>query len=386
MKILIVHNHYREPGGEDQAVNTQQQQLEAAGHEVLLYTRFNKQFDYLPMDKKIKFFFSEGLRFPQTYEELKELIQREKPDCAHVHNTFFMMTPSVYEACFELGVPVIQTLHNYRFLCANALFYRRGKICEDCLTKGTHCAVMHRCWRNSYWASYFAVRVIRSMRERGILSRIRLFIAPSEFTRAKFIQAGFPAEKIRVVPHTLGRDPDRPKRWEHYALYAGTLRDYKGIKNLLEIWGGVDNLPLKIIGDGPLRGRIEKFIEDKKLTHVTFLGALGHEQVLEEMKRALLVIAPSRCYETFGVVIMEAYASGVPVIASRIGAFTELVDEGRTGFLFDPYDPKDMLRVIKSARDNSSLLSEMRLAAREKYIRAQNRDPWSGIFHEVCGH
>ena len=188
MKILVVHNHYLERGGEDEAVEAEVQMLRKYGHDVIFYERSNTEIKEKSLYRKIKFSFKDIRWSKKTYHEIRSLIQKEKPDLAHIHNTFLGISPSVYDACYDENLAVVQTLHNYRFLCPNGVFYRDGHICEDCLREGMKAAVVHKCWRGSRLLSFLIAQVVRSIRKKSLLKHVNKFIALSQFSRQKYIE------------------------------------------------------------------------------------------------------------------------------------------------------------------------------------------------------
>ncbi|MBF0522432.1 MAG: glycosyltransferase family 4 protein [Candidatus Omnitrophica bacterium] len=359
MKILVIHNSYYYQGGEDEVVAAEKKMLESQGHQVVCYLRSNKTIEEFGFLKKINFFFKDVFWSKDVYQEIKSLIQREKPDIAHIHNTFFVITPSVYDACYDEKLPIVQTLHNYRFLCPNALFYRREKICSHCVSSGIQQAILQKCWKNSYLKSFLLTKIIHSLQKKQILTnKVSCFIAPSAFCKQKFVENGFPAEKIFIKPNFLNKNFDRPlETRKDYALYVGALRDYKGVMTLVKAWAGISNpLALKIIGDGPLKKDL--MILSRGLP-IEFLGQKPQEETMRLMQGASFLIVPSECYETFSRVIIEAYACGVPVIASNIGAIKEIVEDGKTGVLFKSGDVEDLAIKIRCLLGNPQVARQM---------------------------
>ena len=252
MKILIIHNQYLFAGGEDRVVASEADLLKRHGHEVIFYPRSNKEIYVSRFRDKFKFVFNEMPWSRKTFRNLVDLIQAEQPDIAHVHNPFFMMTPSVYKACHDNGVPVVQTLHNYRFLCANGVLFRDGQVCERCLYGGSRQAVLTRCIHHSFWGSFMSALILRTYRERRILQEsITAFIAPSYFCKDLYCRyAQLDENKVFVKSHFI-EDPGVSNQEKEYALYVGTIREYKGILVLLKAWEGLPDIPLKIAGEIP---------------------------------------------------------------------------------------------------------------------------------------
>ncbi|MEQ8334720.1 glycosyltransferase [Nisaea sp.] len=363
MKILFAHCRYQQTGGEDRAVDAEMAALRHAGHEVSILERDNETIATFHDKMTVAWSLpgTEALR-----AALREEIAAQAPDIIHAHNLFPLITPALYEAARDLGVPVVQTLHNYRNICASALLMRDGRICEDCIGGSPYQAVWHRCYRDSVAGSFALARMIDSHRKRGTWSRsVDRFIALSDFSKSRFVAAGFPADRILVKPNSPGAlFAAEPKPAERSgALYVGRLSPEKGIAALLRLWQP-DWPPLRVIGEGPDAPALEAAVRDGR---AIALGSLAPADIAAEMQRAAVCIIPSRCYENFPMVLAEAFASGLPVLASDIGALGELVEEDRTGARFDPFDPESMTGTITAAFSDPDRLSRWGAAARNHY-------------------
>ncbi len=356
MKILQVHNSYLFPGGEDAVVASEAVLLRSLGHDIAEYLRSNRELSDLRRLEKIRFYLHDIYFSRRVYEEVGALIARRKPDVAHFHNSFFVIGPAAYEACFDAGIPVVQTLHNYRFLCAAATFYRDGQVCEQCLSGGNLRGILHGCWHGSHFSTWMMMRVFSEYKKRNILKRIAKFIALSEFSRRKFIDAGWDAKHIVVKSNFLERDPGIRDGVPRHVVYIGAIQPYKGVRTLLNAWTSRSwPLPLKIVGIGPL----QKELQALNVPGVEWLGQKDQADVVSLLKEALCVVVPSECYENFPRVIIEAYACGVPVIASRLGALSEIVQDGKTGLLFDPADAEELGQKIERLISSADLRREL---------------------------
>src|ERR1700722_17663860 len=331
MKILLVHNSYQLPGGEDQVFAQETELLRGRGHQVVLYRASNDQVkDQNPLVTVANTIWNQ-----RAYGELRELLYREKPDIVHVHNTFQVISPAIYYAANEEGIPVVQTLHNYRLLCPASTFFRNGKVCEDCLGKKIPWSgVLHSCYRNSKLASAAVATMLATHNYKQTWSQtISACIALTDFARNKFIEGGFPAEKIFVKPNYLQTDPGPGDGKGNYALFVGRLTPEKGISTLLAAWRQIGNdLPLQIAGDAPLASEVEA--ASREMENVTWLKWLPREEILQRMKDASVLILPSTWYEGFPMIISEAFAVGLPVITSNLGSMASIVDHHRTGLHF----------------------------------------------------
>lgn len=293
-----------------------------------------------------------------------EAIAAFGPDVVHVHNFFPILSPSVYDACREAAVPVVQTLHNYRLICPQAMLLRNGAPCEICVTGSPYNAVLYACYRNSRIDSLVAARMVERNRRRGTWDAMAgLFIALTEFARHKLIEGGVPADKIVVKPNFAadpgGGDAGAPRQG---ALYVGRLSHEKGIATMLEAWKGLE-VPLRIVGDGPMAGDVRAAANPA----VEMLGRLPREDVAAEMKRAAFMVMPSEWYEGHPMVQVEAFANGLPLVASRLGALAELVEDGGTGLHFEAGNPSELAAKARWATDNPAEMRRMGEAARRAY-------------------
>jgi len=265
-------------------------------------------------------------------------------------------------------VPVVQTLHNYRLLCPVALFFRDGRVCEDCMGKAVPWpGVVHRCYRGSRAASGVIAAMLTTHRALGTWTKmVDVYVALTEFAQDKFIEGGLPAEKIVVKPNFVAEDPGPGGGSDGYALFVGRLSPEKGIETMLAAWDRLrTGVPLKIVGDGPLRDRVIRAAS--RQPNVEWLGYKTVAEVHALMKRAGVLVFPSEWYETFGRVAVEAFAAGTPVIAANIGAVGELVEHGRTGLHFRPGDPEDLATRVGWALSHPAELGRMREEARAEY-------------------
>ncbi len=287
-----------------------------------------------------------------------------EPDVVHVHNFFPLLTPAVYDACRDARVPVVQTLHNYRTICAGALLLRNGRPCEDCIGASPYQGALHGCYRGSRLGSLAVAHMIDRHRGQGTWrTKVDRFIALTDFARGKFIEAGFPADKIAVKPTFVEDAGARASEGDrHGALFVGRLSPEKGIGTLLAAWRGLD-VPLRIAGEGPLMG----MVRDAASSEIVRLGQKSAEEVTGEMARAAFLVMPSEWYEGFPLTLAEAFCQGLPVIASRLGAMAEVVEDGATGLHFAPGDSGDLAAKARWAAEHPVEMSGMGRNARRIY-------------------
>ncbi|MBC7251929.1 MAG: glycosyltransferase family 4 protein [Anaerolineae bacterium] len=387
MRILLAHNHYLQPGGEDVVFEVEKALLERMGHEVIPFVENNARLNGMnPLKAATNTVWSR-----ESKERLARLIQEAKPDVAHFHNTFLMISPAAYYACREAGVPVVQTLHNYRLICPGALLMRDGRVCEDCVGKAVPWpGVVHGCWRGSRLQTSVVTAMLAVHRlMRTWTEKVDMYIALTEFARRKFIEGGLPAEKIVVKPNFVNPDPGEGQHQGDYALFVGRLSPEKGVRTPLRAWRRLKDVPLRIMGDGPLMEEIQAFVRREELKGVEVLGRRPREEVLRLMQEARVLVFPSEWYEGFPMTMAEAFACGLSVIASRLGAMAEIVEDGRTGLLFKPGDPEDLAEKVKWAWRHPKEMAEMgREARREyetKYTAERNYEMLMQIYQRALG-
>lgn len=342
MKILKVHNYYLQPGGEDTVFLAESALLRLNGHEVTEYLESNTKIASMNQASvALQTFWSNS-----SYQRMKRFLQNSKPDVVHVHNTFPLISPSVYYACQDVGVSVVQTLDNQRLICPAASFYRKGGLCLDCLGKTPPWpSVFHACYHDSHIHTAVVASMLTLHRMlKTWQKKVDAFLCSTKFYRDLFVRSGLPSEKIVVMPHFVKKPSfsTLPKRPGDYVLFVGRLDPEKGVKTLLEGWRHLD-IPLKIRGSGRLENYAKGYVEQHGMNTVEFIGRLDDNELSELIGGARFLVMPSEgYYETFGMVIVEAYSHGVPVLASNIGVATELVSNQGTGLMFEPGNPSDL--------------------------------------------
>lgn len=390
MHILSVHNYYRIRGGEDVSSEAEENLLREMNHRVTVYKENNDRIDTLhPLHLAAKTIWSR-----ESYRTILDHIQRDRPDVIHVQNFFPLISPSIYYAAQSLGVPVVQTLRNYRLLCPNGLFFRQGNVCEDCLHRAIpYPSIQHACYRENRFATGVTAAMLVAHRGLGTwLKKVSLYITLTEFARQKFIEGGFPPAKIITKPNFINPDPGPGTGTGGYALYVGRLSVEKGLDTLLEAWEQLAHpIPLKIVGDGPLSDLV--VAAAARNPAVQWLGRQPMARVHELMGEAMFLVFPSKWYETFGRVALEAFAKGTPVVAAKIGAIAELVEHQRTGFQFTPGDAVDLARVVVDVVSrgdggaDADRLTPMRQEVRReyqlKYTAKPNYDQLIAIYQQA---
>lgn len=374
MKVLLVHNEYRStaPSGEDAVVAQEESLLRSRGVDVVAYRRSNDELqDALRLATA-----GPGVIWSRrTYREVRSLLRRERPDVAHVHNLWYAISPSVYTACHDAGIPLVQTLHNFRMFCANGLLLRQGEPCEDCVGHLPWRGLLRGCFRTRLH-SLPLVAAESFHRVRGTWARdVDAYVALSRFARERFIACGLPASRVFIKPNFLAASVPTGCSDSSVGLYLGRLSHEKGVEILL-LAAQRSNAPLRVLGDGPLRAHLTELKDRLHLASVELLGRRTHEEALQAVSSAGYVVLPSVCYENFPMAILEASACGKPVIASRRGSIPELVEDGETGFLFEPGDSEDLAAKMALLAGDPVLRKTMgeraRAMVRERYSANAN--------------
>jgi glycosyltransferase involved in cell wall biosynthesis len=364
LRILIAHNRYKLRGGEDMRSEEDAQMLRERGHYVYQYAVDNDSiggsFGLLTLPART-------IWSQRDYRAIREIIRRERIDVVHVHNYLPLLSPAVFHAAHDEGIPSVFTVHNYRQICPGAQLLRDGKICEDCIGKFLpYPGVLHSCYRGSMMAS---AAVAASLTAHKLLctwsKKVDAYIVLTEFSRQKLSEGGVPANKMYYRPN-FALDNGAGDGSGNYALFVGRLTHEKGLDIVLEAWKKIGTrLPLKIAGDGPMRGAAEKAA--REMPGVQFLGQVPREQIYELMGSATLVLIPSLWYEGAPAVIMEAFAKGTPAVVSRLGGMASMVDHGRTGLCFDPGSSEALLLAVLDIVSDTERYQQMRRNARLEY-------------------
>lgn len=364
MRILLVHNAYQHSGGEDSVVESEIALLRAHGHEVAEYRRHNDEIT--SMSKPM--LAMNTLWSGRSGHEVERQIKMFRPDVIHAHNTFPLISPSMYWAAERAGVPVVQTLHNFRMMCLNAMFLRAGKVCEDCSGRLPWRGIVRQCYRASTAQSAVLAGMLVMHRSLGTYrNKVARYIALNDFCRSKFIAGGLPAERIVVKPNFVEWADARPCSEpasggkKQSLLFVGRLSTEKGIETLAGAATLLPDLDMRVAGEGPQAHLLEDALG------ITRLGNLPSDVVHREMNAALALVLPSIWYENFPRTLVEAFACGLPVIASRIGALADLVREGETGLLFEPGDARDLADKLAWAMAHPEAMMEMGRKARAQY-------------------
>ena len=364
MRVLVAHNAYQQRGGEDAVVESEVALLRAAGHEVREYRRHNDELAGMGAARAA----ADTLWSRRTASDLSALLAAWPADVLHVHNTFPLISPALYWAAASARVPVVQTLHNFRLLCPQAMLLRDGRVCRDCVGRVPLPAVRHGCYRGSRAQTAVLAGMLVLHRGLGTWQRkVQRYVALNDFCRDEFIRGGLPAERIAVKPNFVESPPAAAGTTcaagtlRSGLLFVGRLAPEKGVSLLAEAASGLPVGSVTVAGSGPLADQV------RQAPGLRALGGLAPAAVAEVMGRSLALVMPSLWFENFPRTLVEAYATGLPVIASRLGAMAELVQDGVTGLLAEPGDAADWAAKMRWALDHPAEMGRMGAAARARY-------------------
>ncbi|MBQ5884532.1 MAG: glycosyltransferase family 4 protein, partial [Clostridia bacterium] len=390
-KVLLVHNYYKIPGGEDSVVANEKQMLEENGHQVVFYSRHNNEMDSMSKLQKLLLPINTIFNF-KTFKDIIKIIKTEKIDIVHVHNTLTLISPAVYYAALYCKVPVVQTVHNFRMICPGATFYRDGNICEDCVSKGLKCAIKHKCYRGSLLQTLLCVLNTKIHRFTGIYKKIN-YICLTEFNKEKLLLLNkgkrkvIDETKVFIKPNFSPIETTeeiKTERKDQY-VFVGRLEEIKGIKLLLEAWKQLGESAPKLIlcGTGPLEDWCKDFVEENKLNNVEFRGFIPNEDVIDIISESRALIFPTQVYEGFPMTIAEAFSVGTPVICSDLGNAGSIVEEGITGLKFQIDSVEGLLEAVNRLDGYESIYETSKKEFAEKYTKQKNYLDMCAIYEGI---
>ncbi len=371
MTVIVAHNYYQTPGGEDLVVEAETELLRARGHNVVKFEDHNARIAHLDRIQLARCTIWNG----QACRRLEQMIRMTRADIVHFHNTFPLLSPSCYYAAKRAGAAVVQTLHNYRLLCPSAVMFREGRTCERCAGAGLAWpAILYGCYRASRSASLATACMLGIHRFLGTWTRIvDAYIALTKFARDKFVAYGIPAAKVHIKGNFLAHDPGLGAGNGRFALFVGRLVEEKGVGTLLDAWKlAPPDVPLKIVGEGPLEALVRQ--RAAALPNVSLLGRLDRAKVLRLLQDASYLIVPSLWYEGLPLTVVESFASGCPVVASDIGCLSSLIRNRVTGLLVAPGDARRLAAAIGWMSSHAEERRQMGLQARLEFIRCFTAD------------
>ena len=365
MHVLLAHEYYQIPGGEDEYFEIRRDVLRAHGIRITEYLRHNNEISGYSLLRKLTLAARTTWAW-DTNRELARVLAENRPDVAHFGNMFPLMSPSVYYVCARAGVPVVQNLDNARLICISGGFYREGRTCEECVGRFPWPAISHACYRGSRAQTAVVAAMIGAHRAlRTWHHKIEAYVVANQHYVEKYADFGIARDRLHVCPNAV-KDPGvQPRGSGDYAVFVGRLAPEKGIRSLLGAWRQL-SIPLKIRGSGPMEMEVRAAVASNP--NIELLPRLSHEEKFALILGARFLIWPSLgSYETSGLVVPEAYACGVPVIASRTGVAPEMVKDKETGIMFEADNPADLARVAQWAWDHPAEMSAMGMNGRRRY-------------------
>ena len=371
--VLIVHNYYQIPGGEDTVVKNEKELLEENGHKVTLYVRSNNEIKGCNIIKRL-WFVIQSIYSIKTKRDIRRILKEKEIDVVHVHNTFPLISPSVYKAAKEMNKPVIQTVHNFRLLCPGGTLTCKEEICEKCVNGSLINAIKNKCYRNSYIESIIAVTILIINRVIGSYNNVTKYLALTEFNKSK-LEKKIEKDKILVKENFSNKgsiDIVAAEKREYF-IYLGRLDRLKGIDIVLEAWKS-QREKLIIIGAGPEETMVRSYIEDNKEMQIEYLGYKNKYESMKYLSKAKGLIIASKWYEGLPMTIVEAFSLGVPVIGARIGNITSLIKDNETGVLFHVNSPEALKEAVDGLVNNKELMIKLCNKAEEEYNSKYTRD------------
>ena len=388
MRLLVCHNRYQFRSGEDVAFDQALTLWRRAGYELDVFERDNSELGHGGLGAVLGAALR-AVRDPAVESELTARIHASRPDVAVIQNTLPLLSLSPYDVCARLGVPVVQVLFNYRFLCLNGQLFTDGAICERCADGNYLHGIVRRCYRDSAFASAAVARVCWSNRRRGTwLRSVTRYVAPDRFLVDKLASHGLPRERFRVIPNPV----DLPE-WDGVGSHRGTLlfigrwTHAKGVMTLLEAARQPGVPDLILVGGGELERQVTGH-EAVTSGRVSIAGLVYGSKLDELIRNAAAVVVPSEWYDNLPMVVCQAFAHGRPVVASRINGIPEYVYEGVNGRLVEPGNAKALADAMRDIVSDESRWRDLAKNARETAVREfafdQWHERWETLFAEIC--
>jgi glycosyltransferase involved in cell wall biosynthesis len=390
MKIILIHNSHRSgsSSGDDVVFKKESELLEKHGHHIIRVNPSNDEYDTSCAIKKLSIILQIPWSFTY-YKKIKRLLVREKPDIIHLHNFFPFISPSVFYAADSVGIPIVQTLHDFRYFCPMAFMMRSGKICDECKGGAFFKSVEYGCFKGS---KLHSIPIAFMLKLHWYLNtfekKIDGYICLTEYQRKIYLDADFDEKKLFIKPNFTDDTFEQQKyRYGDYAVFIGRLGEEKGVRTLIGAWKDLPGIPLKIVGDGPGAKDFKSLIADMNIKNIDFLGYKPYLECRKLLNDARFLIMPSIVYETFGLANIEAFSHCKPVIASNLGAMADIVKDKVTGLLFTPMNTQELAEKVRWLWNNPEECKRMGQNARkeyeEKYTPEKNYEMLMGIYERV---
>jgi glycosyltransferase involved in cell wall biosynthesis len=382
--------HYLK-GGADRCYLESSQLLESKGHQVVFFSMLHERNRETPYARyfvdNVEFFDEKRRNLPamalrvlyslEARRKIESLVADTAPEIAHLHNIAHQLSPSILHSLAKLCVPVVQTIHDFKFACPTYSFFAAGKTCEACKGNRYYNAVFRRCNRGSLPASLLNCVEMYLHKLIRIYDNVDLFITPSQFVKEKMVEYGFSPERIVRIPNFILANEYLPAYTPgNYFVFFGRLVPYKGVATLLQAMESITDSQLYIVGEGQMRSELETYAREHHLQHVAFLGHKSGEELKSIVSNSMFSVVPSECYENLPYAILESFALGTPVLAANIGGIPELVEPGVNGLLFEPGNVADLADKIRYLLVNRQSLASMGKEARAKIEREHDPETY----------
>lgn len=386
MRILSVHNQFRQYAGSD-IVAAADEELFAQHAEVTRYSRNSNEIGSVgPVQKALLGLDTVYSR--RTVQEIETLVGRSRPDIAYVHNVFPLISPSLYHVLHRLRIPSVHVIHDFRLWCPNSRFYVNDQPCQSCQMGNYWSAIQKRCVQGNTGYSALYASSLYVNRKLGFTDKIGGYICLTEFAKNLLLQAQIPEEKIYVCPNHLDTAPFTPQYGGgRYVLYLGGLYRDKGVMTIAKAFAKLPHIPLKFVGAGDAEQELREYIDRHQLNNVEIVGFKSGQEKLEYLRNSMFTIVATHCYETFGLVVLEAFASGKPVVASAMGALPYIVQPQETGLLFKSQDSDELAEKVRWLYERPEEVERMgrngRALVERKYDARFRYPSLQAIFEDV---
>lgn len=383
MKILIVHNAYGKMSGEEVVIDNLAALLATRGVTVQRFSRSSAEIETARLGK-IPAFFS-GIHNPSSRKSFGRFLRETRPDVVHIHNLYPLISPSILPECTAQGVPVVMTMHNFRLACPNGLLMSHGDVCHRCLGGREYWCILRNCEKDIFKSTGYALRTAVARILRRYYDHVDHFLCLNSFQRDLLINEGLPADRVTVLPNPLlfSSGVSSGNGSGGYVAYVGRLSPEKDILTLIEAARRLGNVPFKFAGSYHRMPEVTK----RKPDNCEFLGQLDVEALAQFYRDARMIVFATRCYEGFPTVILEAMSHGLPVVCSCIGGLPEIVEDGKTGLLYEPGNAYELADRIRTLWQNSALCQSLgdagRWKVRENYAAEGLLNRLLGIYEKV---
>ncbi|TSC51869.1 MAG: Uncharacterized protein CEO40_313 [Parcubacteria group bacterium LiPW_72] len=373
MKILNINKFYYLKGGADRHYFDLTKLLEKHGHKVIPFSMYSDKNNPSPYAQyfvnevdlsRPKFSFKALATLGRIFysleakRKIRALIQKEKPEIAHIHNIYHQISPSILGVLKKHRIPIVITVNDYKLICPNYQLFQHNKVCEKCRKRKYYQCFFNKCVKDSYLASLVNTLEMYFHKAFRFYERyVDIFICPSKFMRQKLMEWGLPQAKLVTLPYFIEEEYCTPLEEKNYILFFGRLSPEKGLDLLISVMQKLPEIKLKIVGEGPERKKLEDYVQKNHISNVQFLGFRQGDELKKIIQKSRFVVVPSSWQEVFGLVVLESFNLGKVVLASRKGGLTEIIREGNTGFFFQ--NAAELAQKIQSLYQNRKITQKI---------------------------